>query len=89
MRPLSIALAFLSLATQLTTMSSPALARAPVTNVCGADTYVNSSGHCVPRPRQAPSVPAGASAHCRDGTYSFSEHRQGTCSHHGGVAQWL
>ena len=38
MRPLSIALAFLSLATQLTTMSSPALARAPVTNVCGADT---------------------------------------------------
>ena len=26
---------------------------------------------------------------CRDGTYSFSEHRQGTCSWHGGVRQWL
>lgn len=32
--------------------------------------------------------PAGATALCRDGTYSFSQHRQGTCSHHGGVAEW-
>lgn len=35
------------------------------------------------------SIPAGASAQCRDGTFSFSEHRRGTCSHHGGVARWL
>jgi hypothetical protein len=35
------------------------------------------------------SVPAGASAQCRDGTYSFSANRRGTCSHHGGVAMWL
>jgi len=34
-------------------------------------------------------VPAGASAKCRDGTYSFSQHRRGTCSHHGGVGAWL
>lgn len=34
-------------------------------------------------------VPAGASAKCRDGTYSFSQHRRGTCSHHGGVGSWL
>jgi hypothetical protein len=33
--------------------------------------------------------PPGATARCRDGTYSFSQHRSGTCSHHGGVAQWL
>jgi hypothetical protein len=26
---------------------------------------------------------------CRDGTYSFSMHHRGTCSHHGGVARWL
>jgi hypothetical protein len=32
---------------------------------------------------------AGASALCRDGTYSYSAHRRGTCSHHGGVAVWL
>jgi hypothetical protein len=33
--------------------------------------------------------PPGATARCRDGTYSFSQHRSGTCSYHGGVAQWL
>jgi hypothetical protein len=25
----------------------------------------------------------------RDGTYSYSASRRGTCSHHGGVSQWL
>ncbi|HYM00974.1 MAG TPA: DUF3761 domain-containing protein, partial [Blastocatellia bacterium] len=34
-------------------------------------------------------VPAGATAQCSDGTFSFSQHHQGTCSHHGGVARWL
>lgn len=34
-------------------------------------------------------APVGATAVCRDGTYSFSAHRSGTCSHHGGVAKWL
>lgn len=34
-------------------------------------------------------APAGATAQCRDGTYSFSQHHSGTCSHHGGVAMWL
>jgi hypothetical protein len=32
---------------------------------------------------------SGPTALCNDGTYSYSTHRQGTCSHHGGVAQWL
>ena len=35
------------------------------------------------------SPPPGATARCRDGTYSFSQHHSGTCSHHGGVAVWL
>ena len=34
-------------------------------------------------------APPGATARCRDGTYSFSKHHQGMCSHHGGVAAWL
>jgi hypothetical protein len=37
----------------------------------------------------AGSVPPGASARCADGTYSYSQHRSGTCSDHGGVAVWL
>lgn len=36
-----------------------------------------------------PIHPEGASARCRDGTYSYSQNRRGTCSHHGGVAEWL
>ena len=55
----------------------------------GDDYYINKSGHRVHRPMHSNSVPAGASAKCRDGTYSFSEHRRGTCSYHGGVAMWL
>lgn len=35
------------------------------------------------------SPPPGATAQCRDGTYSYSQHHSGTCSHHGGVAVWL
>ncbi|WP_328668826.1 DUF3761 domain-containing protein [Streptomyces sp. NBC_00328] len=31
-------------------------------------------------------APVGATALCGDGTYSYSAHRRGTCSHHGGVA---
>ena len=56
---------------------------------CGLDSYINVSGHCVHRPEHATHAPVGATAGCRDGTWSFSEHRQGTCSHHGGVAAWL
>jgi hypothetical protein len=37
----------------------------------------------------AATPPPGATALCRDGTYSYSTHRSGTCSHHGGVARWL
>lgn len=38
---------------------------------------------------QTDAAPGGATAQCSDGTYSFSAHRSGTCSHHGGVATWL
>jgi hypothetical protein len=31
----------------------------------------------------------GAVAKCKDGMYSHSAHRTGTCARHGGVAQWL
>ncbi|WP_322015766.1 DUF3761 domain-containing protein [Paraburkholderia sp. J12] len=54
-------------------------------------TYQNRDGETVHSPAHTRSgkAPEGASARCRDGTYSFSRHHSGTCSHHGGVAQWL
>lgn len=50
--------------------------------------YINNSGSKVQSPTKYDSRPANASALCRDGTYSFSQNRRGTCSHHGGVAEW-
>lgn len=51
--------------------------------------YTNSRGNRVQSPTRYESAPTGATALCRDGTYSFSQSRRGTCSHHGGVAKWL
>jgi Ni/Co efflux regulator RcnB len=53
--------------------------------------YRNSAGQTVHSPSKSKDgkVPAGASAQCRDSTYSFSRSHRGTCSHHGGVAAWL
>lgn len=53
------------------------------------DYYTNVDGHHVHRPVHAHHAPAGATARCGDGTWSFSEHHSGTCSHHDGVAVWL
>ena len=68
-------------------------ATAPATSPgpCAADYYRNSNGVCIHRPvkTQDSAVPQGATAQCRDGSYSFSQHHRGTCSHHGGVAKWL
>ena len=50
--------------------------------------YTNKYGNRVQSPTIYNSKPAGATALCRDGTYSFSQNRRGTCSHHGGVAIW-
>ncbi|WP_118184940.1 DUF3761 domain-containing protein [Paraburkholderia phosphatilytica] len=54
-------------------------------------TYQNRDGDTVHAPARSLSgkAPEGATAGCRDGTYSFSRHHSGTCSRHGGVAQWL
>ena len=54
----------------------------------GVNYYTNSWGEKVQSPTYYSSKPAGATARCVDGTYSFSKSRRGTCSHHGGVAVW-
>jgi hypothetical protein len=62
---------------------------APPPPTCPNGTYINSAGNTVCSPYSSSSAPTGATAQCRDGTYSFSQSHSGTCSHHGGVAQWL
>jgi uncharacterized protein YgiM (DUF1202 family) len=63
-------------------------AQRPAVNNSGRG-YTNSQGNRIQSPVRADAAPSGASALCRDGTYSFSASRRGTCSRHGGVAQWL
>jgi uncharacterized protein YraI len=55
----------------------------------GVRYYTNTYGERVQSPTYYQTAPAGATAQCRDGSYSFSRNRRGTCSHHGGVARWL
>jgi Protein of unknown function (DUF3761) len=62
-----------------------------LTQLIEQGSYVNRDGVVVHSPAHTVSgaVPPGASAQCRDGSYSFSLHHSGTCSHHGGVSNWL
>ena len=51
--------------------------------------YTDVDGDVVSGPVRADRAPSGATARCRDGTYSFAHHHRGACSRHGGVAKWL
>ena len=76
---------------QLSTNPTPANGKTRAGNVTCTNrgTYVNTKGQTVPRPENCSAPPERATAQCRDGTYSFSQSRRGTCSHHGGVDKWL
>ena len=80
-------------ATTTTTTAPPQTTATPAPQPgqpCPNGTYVNVNRQVVCRPYPSPSgPPPGATAQCNDGTYSFSQHRQGTCSSHGGVGQFL
>jgi len=76
-------------ATPVVYSTSPASVDTTQSQLSNSNYYTNSEGTTVHAPAYSNSAPAGASAQCSDGTYSFSTHRSGTCSHHGGVATWL
>jgi hypothetical protein len=65
------------------TKTSEVVTTPPVIQVTKIGTYV------APVPVPAPTPEVGPTALCNDSTYSYSANHQGTCSHHGGVAQWL
>ena len=86
---------YIAAAIALLAAPEPSLAREPHHQrrtdaaTSGDDYYTNLDGHRVHRPARANQAPAGATARCADGTWSFSENHRGACSHHGGVASWL
>ncbi|BCI68078.1 DUF3761 domain-containing protein [Acetobacter aceti] len=53
--------------------------------------YRNVDGKTIHSPAHTKNgqAPSGATAKCGDGSFSFSQHHRGTCSHHGGVDEWL
>jgi Protein of unknown function (DUF3761) len=55
---------------------------------CNDRHYTNSSGVLVHSPSCGNATEGHETAICRDGSHSYSMHHSGTCSHHGGVAQW-
>jgi len=58
-----------------------------ISNCAGNQThYTNRDGHRIAVPGQ---TSTGATARCRDGSWSYSQHRNGTCSQQGGVREWL
>ncbi len=71
--------------------SAPASAASAPPRLIEPGHYRNVDGAIVHVPAHTDTggAPAGASAQCGDGSYSFSAHHRGTCSHHGGVARWL
>ena len=81
-------LAFPAALVAAVTLASGAAAHhhSAATVACKSGYYMNVSSHCVHSPSNNP---VGATAKCYDGTYSYSEHASGTCSHHGGVARWI
>ncbi len=76
---------------KVTPPSTPAQTQQQAEELLEQGSYTNVDGQQVHRPAHTKSgkAPAGASAKCRDGSFSFSKHHRGTCSGHHGVTQWL
>ncbi len=70
--------------TPATTAKAPATAKAAPPSPATAATKPAEKA-VVAAPAGAPE---GATAKCKDGTYSHSKQHSGACSHHGGVAEW-
>lgn len=77
--------------TPITVPAAPKKAEPDESNLQTHGHYRDKAGQEVHSPTKSigGKVPAGACAKCRDGSYSFSKSRRGTCSGHGGVSAWL
>ena len=72
---------------------APAPAAAPAAAAAApaaaAQPKASTASKSAPTAKAGNTDPTGATAKCKDGTYSKSQHHSGTCSSHGGVAEWL
>jgi hypothetical protein len=69
-----------------TESASPAAAPAPASSAAASKAAPAASKSAA---TAGNTDPTGATAKCKDGTYSKSKHHKGSCSHHGGVAEFL
>lgn len=69
-----------------TVTPAPAWTRGPVSPIQATTTIAPAATSA---PASTSAAPSGATALCKDGSYSFSQHRKGSCAEHKGVAQWL
>jgi hypothetical protein len=84
-------------ATASTPSSSPAASAPPASGAAmkaaapatPAASGTSSSSSASSKSTTGNTDPTGATAKCKDGTYSKSKHHSGTCSKHGGVDQWM
>ncbi|MFD8823865.1 DUF3761 domain-containing protein [Streptomyces sp. NPDC059605] len=70
------------------TLAALALTAAFLVPAAQAEATATCAPHTTGVCRAGSTHPAGATAQCKDGTYSYSETFRGTCSHHGGVRYW-
>jgi hypothetical protein len=71
------------------TAATPAAAPAATPAPAAPPTKSPTASKSAPTASAGNTDPTGATAKCKDGTYSKSQHHSGTCSSHGGVAEWL
>ena len=73
----------------LALLPATALARGPGYGSPDGGYYQATDGSMEHGPTHTRETADGrVTADCRDGTFSYSHHHQGTCSGHGGVEKW-
>lgn len=68
---------------------TPKPPKASPTPDSGGGGSATCAGDAAPSSCQVGTGPPPATARCKDGLWSCSQHRAGTCSSHGGVACWV
>jgi len=71
------------------TAAAPAAKPAPSTAAAPAAPAAPPPAATAAKTKVPAGAPGDATAQCKDGSYSHSQHHRGACSKHGGVQQWL